>query len=142
MSRRPPRSTRTDTLFPDTTLFRSEGKRRADHLIRPAADQRRCDIIAERQGKDDDRASRHTRQSLRQIDGQKGPKRRRAERTGGAHSQRRNALHHAIEGKDEERPQHVSNGDIDAQPIVEELERRIEKTEERKNVEWGKRGEG
>src|SRR3546814_14965884 len=25
MSRRPPRSTRTDTLFPDTTLFRSPG---------------------------------------------------------------------------------------------------------------------
>src|SRR3546814_20030153 len=26
MLRRPPRSTRTDTLFPDTTLFRSDGK--------------------------------------------------------------------------------------------------------------------
>src|SRR3546814_15496825 len=26
MRRRPPRSTRTDTLFPDTTLFRSTGK--------------------------------------------------------------------------------------------------------------------
>src|SRR3546814_12946948 len=25
MKRRPPRSTRTDTLFPDTTLFRSQG---------------------------------------------------------------------------------------------------------------------
>src|SRR3546814_10775263 len=29
MIRRPPRSTRTDTLFPYTTLFRSEGRRRA-----------------------------------------------------------------------------------------------------------------
>src|SRR3546814_10883865 len=28
MSRRPPRSTRTDTLFPYTTLFRSRGHRR------------------------------------------------------------------------------------------------------------------
>src|SRR3546814_4260502 len=28
MIRRPPRSTRTDTLFPDTTLFRSGGVRR------------------------------------------------------------------------------------------------------------------
>src|SRR3546814_1954306 len=27
MIRRPPRSTRTDTLFPDTTLFRSVGRR-------------------------------------------------------------------------------------------------------------------
>src|SRR3546814_21094631 len=26
MIRRPPRSTRTDTLFPDTTLFRSDGR--------------------------------------------------------------------------------------------------------------------
>src|SRR3546814_18607440 len=29
MVRRPPRSTRTDTLFPYTTLFRSQGNRRA-----------------------------------------------------------------------------------------------------------------
>src|SRR3546814_1646999 len=31
MIRRPPRSTRTDTLFPYTTLFRSGGVRRAEH---------------------------------------------------------------------------------------------------------------
>src|SRR3546814_11098219 len=31
MIRRPPRSTRTDTLFPDTTLFRSEAARQAWH---------------------------------------------------------------------------------------------------------------
>src|SRR3546814_18311042 len=31
MIRRPPRSTRTDTLFPDTTLFRSEAARQACH---------------------------------------------------------------------------------------------------------------
>src|SRR3546814_2712592 len=33
MIRRPPRSTRTDTLFPYTTLFRSP--RHADHLLHP-----------------------------------------------------------------------------------------------------------
>src|SRR3546814_8689179 len=32
MIRRPPRSTRTDTLFPYTTLFRSRGQRRAQPL--------------------------------------------------------------------------------------------------------------
>src|SRR3546814_8099151 len=32
MIRRPPRSTRTDTLFPDTTLFRAECCRQADAL--------------------------------------------------------------------------------------------------------------
>src|SRR3546814_10077267 len=31
MIRRPPRSTRTDTLFPYTTLFRSVQQRRVDH---------------------------------------------------------------------------------------------------------------
>src|SRR3546814_16326249 len=36
MIRRPPRSTRTDTLFPYTTLFRSdgEGKQRRDRRLR------------------------------------------------------------------------------------------------------------
>src|SRR3546814_7746323 len=33
MRRRPPRSTRTDTLFPDTTLFRSV-QRLGDHHVR------------------------------------------------------------------------------------------------------------
>src|SRR3546814_12575893 len=36
MIRRPPRSTRTDTLFPYTTLFRSP---RFAHLARPCADR-------------------------------------------------------------------------------------------------------
>src|SRR3546814_1750530 len=39
MTRRPPRSTRTDTLFPYTTLFRSRGARRGGRL--GAARQRR-----------------------------------------------------------------------------------------------------
>src|SRR3546814_13653065 len=33
MIRRPPRSTRTDTLFPYTTLFRSESLRAAVHVL-------------------------------------------------------------------------------------------------------------
>src|SRR3546814_11536503 len=40
MMRRPPRSTRTDTLFPYTTLFRSGASRRArrgDSLARPSS---------------------------------------------------------------------------------------------------------
>src|SRR3546814_4992041 len=50
MIRRPPRSTRTDTLFPYTTLFRSRahrpdrsgGRRRAHHLVTGAVDQVRA----------------------------------------------------------------------------------------------------
>src|SRR3546814_6106936 len=34
MRRRPPRSTRTDTLFPDTSLFRSQDQRRTDPAFR------------------------------------------------------------------------------------------------------------
>src|SRR3546814_2648383 len=42
MIRRPPRSTRTDTLFPYTTLFRSRKRRRQHHRprSRPAAAMR------------------------------------------------------------------------------------------------------
>src|SRR3546814_16580676 len=36
MSRRPPRSTRTDTLFPDTTLFRSDVRADLDQIIADA----------------------------------------------------------------------------------------------------------
>src|SRR3546814_14258400 len=37
MIRRPPRSTRTDTLFPYTTLFRSRQRRRYSRRARPSA---------------------------------------------------------------------------------------------------------
>src|SRR3546814_7812912 len=55
MIRRPPRSTRTDTLFPYTTLFRSEThptKRRFDDHHRVHADigRRFPPILARRQG--------------------------------------------------------------------------------------------
>src|SRR3546814_14765765 len=43
MIRRPPRSTRTDTLFPDTTLFRSQCRAegsRGKKLVRPAAQRK------------------------------------------------------------------------------------------------------
>src|SRR3546814_7970773 len=46
MRRRPPRSTRTDTLFPYTTLFRSIGR---DHL---AAAHEECDVAAVGLGQD------------------------------------------------------------------------------------------
>src|SRR3546814_20078532 len=52
MIRRPPRSTRTDTLFPYTTLFRSTEIREA----------------AERKGGDRDRRQRHVALYLPQID--------------------------------------------------------------------------
>src|SRR3546814_8437213 len=41
MIRRPPRSTRTDTLFPYTTLFRSRSERDPEaRTLSPAADRR------------------------------------------------------------------------------------------------------
>src|SRR3546814_6481306 len=40
MIRRPPRSTRTDTLFPDTTLFRSRPRDRGRSPLRPGGDPR------------------------------------------------------------------------------------------------------
>src|SRR3546814_14030234 len=46
MIRRPPRSTRTDTLFPYTTLFRSRGNR----LWRPSMTQPDGNVVASRVG--------------------------------------------------------------------------------------------
>src|SRR3546814_19921944 len=48
MIRRPPRSTRTDTLFPYTTLFRSAGERalQVDILILDIVAYLMCDILA------------------------------------------------------------------------------------------------
>src|SRR3546814_3725027 len=59
MIRRPPRSTRTDTLFPDTTLFRSE-----DDV--EAGDQDVAGIVA-----------REFRRLLRPAQGRERPQRRR-----------------------------------------------------------------
>src|SRR3546814_3199507 len=44
MIRRPPRSTRTDTLFPYTTLFRSEDR----HALAPGADEVAAAVVEER----------------------------------------------------------------------------------------------
>src|SRR3546814_13632791 len=55
MTRRPPRSTRTDTLFPYTTLFRSEPGVERGYRFRPGADradQAHGDVVARRPGVD------------------------------------------------------------------------------------------
>src|SRR3546814_5820324 len=44
MIRRPPRSTRTDTLFPYTTLFRSHQRHRVVAVGRVARDRRAADV--------------------------------------------------------------------------------------------------
>src|SRR3546814_7284335 len=46
MIRRPPRSTRTDTLFPYTTLFRSVKIRRSEVLPPPGEDLRTIALVA------------------------------------------------------------------------------------------------
>src|SRR3546814_7502549 len=50
MIRRPPRSTRTDTLFPYTTLFRSFRRRAQEprHLFRPAVGNAQIGVPAPR----------------------------------------------------------------------------------------------
>src|SRR3546814_14988103 len=82
MIRRPPRSTRTDTLFPYTTLFRSRRRRACYHFYRTWEHPFCCPAdIAEADdffplklwlsiiGKNDDRSEEHTSelQSLMRI---------------------------------------------------------------------------
>src|SRR3546814_17215298 len=50
MIRRPPRSTRTDTLFPYTPLFRSEAIARRDEQMRLARHRRQAAIAILRRG--------------------------------------------------------------------------------------------
>src|SRR3546814_1294857 len=59
MIRRPPRSTRTDTLFPYTTLFRSPQDRRRADPDRRAEDRRPVGVLALRERRTD--ARRHPR---------------------------------------------------------------------------------
>src|SRR3546814_9749155 len=69
MIRRPPRSTRTDTLFPYTTLFRSlQGRRAAGHQLHRRHRPGRAARCANRQGAAD-RSEEHTSelQSLMRI---------------------------------------------------------------------------
>src|SRR3546814_3716465 len=63
MIRRPPRSTRTDTLFPYTTLFRSDagGRPRGDDLRRPLSRSLR--------EAGEGRAGDHRRQGLQPLSG-------------------------------------------------------------------------
>src|SRR3546814_2764700 len=77
MIRRPPRSTRTDTLFPYTTLFRSRNpapRRRGSSDERPAAEGKEGQEEArrgegDRQAENDLRSEEHTSelQSLMRI---------------------------------------------------------------------------
>src|SRR3546814_17862360 len=46
MIRRPPRSTRTDTLFPYTTLFRSHRSAEVAHRIRPVCNRAEIEIAS------------------------------------------------------------------------------------------------
>src|SRR3546814_20014338 len=57
MIRRPPRSTRTDTLFPYTTLFRSPRQPRRRCLVRTA----QCEFEADQVSPTPDRCTRHRR---------------------------------------------------------------------------------
>src|SRR3546814_3784801 len=73
MIRRPPRSTRTDTLFPYTTLFRSGQARAADRPCRLPRQQVwrlvRCGAALWHEGRRVDRSEEHTSelQSLMRI---------------------------------------------------------------------------
>src|SRR3546814_13167716 len=78
MKRRPPRSTRTDTLFPDTTLFRSRKPRDPDPVDRERGevdrDEHRPD---QQQPRDPDRRGVAAHQRAAQFD--RFPRRARAQ---------------------------------------------------------------
>src|SRR3546814_8768086 len=70
MIRRPPRSTRTDTLFPYTTLFRSQGKEPCPH--RPPVRRRHLRRAASAPGALAGEVRRHHRGDRREVHRQLG----------------------------------------------------------------------
>src|SRR3546814_6864443 len=79
MRRRPPRSTRTDTLFPDTTLFRSRAQPGRRGELAAAAPDRPARGAAD----DDPQPVRGGRRSPENRAGDPRPARRRPRRGGG-----------------------------------------------------------
>src|SRR3546814_8482986 len=81
MIRRPPRSTRTDTLFPYTTLFRSEaiagdvGLNGLHHVLHRLADKVLVDLIGQRE----DRVAHDHRRLCRIEDDDRTPAARTAD---------------------------------------------------------------
>src|SRR3546814_2439361 len=69
MIRRPPRSTRTDTLFPYTTLFRSKGFEAGDASFAIEPERREAASASRREKGSDSRSEEHTSelQSLMRI---------------------------------------------------------------------------
>src|SRR3546814_13786987 len=64
MIRRPPRSTRTDTLFPYTTLFRSAGTRKGDPVLPEPVRHLACHCLKDIVGPGE-HCNRHRREQLR-----------------------------------------------------------------------------
>src|SRR3546814_2011142 len=62
MMRRPPRTTRTDTLFPYTTLFRSPGTRVV--LLEQEPDLARCETLFDYVLGGDDAPERHAAEAI------------------------------------------------------------------------------
>src|SRR3546814_3339046 len=83
MRRRPPRSTRTDTLFPYTTLFRSAAARRYErvpsHLAVRGASQRAARGPDDGRARRDGRGRRRARNRERRRDRHRGVARDRSE---------------------------------------------------------------
>src|SRR3546814_19598583 len=71
MIRRPPRSTRTDTLFPYTTRFRSEkleAQQRAEQAERKAIDDALLAVAEERKRQADEQARQEAEAKAREAD--------------------------------------------------------------------------
>src|SRR3546814_13225358 len=73
MIRRPPTATRTDTPFPDTTLFRSTEQRPAGEQREDHPDRMQPDPVADQLGRDDVPLERLAAEEDRGDDGDRHP---------------------------------------------------------------------
>src|SRR3546814_18659134 len=86
MIRRPPRSTRTDTLFPYTTLFRSRGAVHEHGVQREMAPSRfHAGMVVRHQGAGDAHVGRAAQQAVRVIQAERQAQDRKSTRLKSSH---------------------------------------------------------
>src|SRR3546814_8165165 len=121
MVRRPPRSTRTDTLFPATTLFRSTAAQRPVGQPQRGAEKQRGEeqlpiVMVERTGKE-----------LGEEDRTEGGEDRGCRRHGRTEGPRRPG--HGADGREQQAERHDMGGDLQ-RPIASDERRSEEHTSE------------
>src|SRR5438874_11253963 len=102
-------------------LVRVKGNEIADQLIVGTAHERRRDVVTDGEDENENAAGGDSRQCLRKIDSAERRKGRGTQRQRRSNPESRYTFHDTVQWQHHERQQHVRHGDINANPIMDEL---------------------